>query len=448
MIDEVHMLSNAAFNAFLKTLEEPPKHAKFILATTEKHKIIPTILSRCQVFNFNRIKTEDISNHLSFMARSENVSFEEEALHVIAQKADGGLRDACSIFDQMVAFTGNHLTYKQVVENLNVLDYDYYFKMTDAFLAQRLPEVMITFDDILKKGFDGHNFLLGLGEHLRNLMVSKDAQTITLMEISENLKQRYATQSQLCSLTFLLKALSLISKTDVNYKSAKNQRLLVEMALMQLTFLTAPPDAEKKKDELDSSEERSEIPSKTLVPQGSKVTALQEPEIKFANKPSVGFDQLKIKASFSLNEVKNYQNLGQNGNAPVVEAPEVRFVNREVNQAEVKEAIVLFAAEKLRQGSRQISITLEKAEVQFANTTITLTINNETQKEQLTLIKQEFVDAIRKHLQNNLIGLEIQTSTSEVQGKAYKPIDIFKAMAEKNPALLELKKRFDLEIDY
>ena len=448
VIDEVHMLSNAAFNAFLKTLEEPPKHAKFILATTEKHKIIPTILSRCQVFNFNRIKTEDISNHLSFMARSENVSFEEEALHVIAQKADGGLRDACSIFDQMVAFTGNHLTYKQVVENLNVLDYDYYFKMTDAFLAQRLPEVMITFDDILKKGFDGHNFLLGLGEHLRNLMVSKDAQTITLMEISENLKQRYATQSQLCSLTFLLKALSLISKTDVNYKSAKNQRLLVEMALMQLTFLTAPPDAEKKKDELDSSEERSEIPSKTLVPQGSKVTALQEPEIKFANKPSVGFDQLKIKASFSLNEVKNYQNLGQNGNAPVVEAPEVRFVNREVNQAEVKEAIVLFAAEKLRQGSRQISITLEKAEVQFANTTITLTINNETQKEQLTLIKQEFVDAIRKHLQNNLIGLEIQTSTSEVQGKAYKPIDIFKAMAEKNPALLELKKRFDLEIDY
>lgn len=247
VIDEVHMLSTAAFNAFLKTLEEPPKHAKFILATTEKHKIIPTILSRCQVFNFNRIKTEDISNHLAFMAKEEHVTFEIEALHVIAQKADGGLRDACSIFDQMVAFTGNHLTYKQVVENLNVLDYDYYFKITDAFVANNLPEIMVTFDDILKKGFDAHNFLIGLGEHLRNILVSKDPQTISLLEVSESLKQRYAQQAQLCSLTFLLKSLALISKTDVNYKSAKNQRLLVEMALMQLTFLTASLDAEKKK---------------------------------------------------------------------------------------------------------------------------------------------------------------------------------------------------------
>lgn len=247
IIDEVHMLSTAAFNAFLKTLEEPPKHAKFILATTEKHKIIPTILSRCQVFNFNRIKTEDISGHLAFMAKEEGVSYEPEALHIIAQKADGGLRDACSIFDQMVAFTGNHLAYKQVVENLHVLDYDYYFRITTAFLANNLPEIMVTFDDILKKGFDAHNFLIGLGEHLRNLLVSKDPQTIALLEISENLKQQYSQQSQACSMQFLLKALALISKTDVNYKSAKNQRLLVEMALMQLTFLTASADAEKKK---------------------------------------------------------------------------------------------------------------------------------------------------------------------------------------------------------
>jgi DNA polymerase III subunit gamma/tau len=247
IIDEVHMLSAQAFNAFLKTLEEPPKHAKFILATTEKHKIIPTILSRCQVFNFNRIKTEDISGHLAFMAKEEQVSFEPEALHVIAQKADGALRDACSIFDQMVAFTGNHLTYKQVVENLNVLDYDYYFKITDAFAENNLPEIMLTFDDILKKGFDAHNFLIGLGEHLRNLLVSKDPQTVSLLEVSENLQQRYLQQSQKCALNFLLKALALISKTDVNYKSAKNQRLLVEMSLMQLTFLTASADAEKKK---------------------------------------------------------------------------------------------------------------------------------------------------------------------------------------------------------
>ncbi|HWY10451.1 MAG TPA: DNA polymerase III subunit gamma/tau, partial [Bacteroidia bacterium] len=187
IIDEVHMLSSAAFNAFLKTLEEPPKHAKFILATTEKHKIIPTILSRCQVFNFNRIKNEDISKHLAFIAKSENVTFEPEALHVIAQKADGALRDALSIFDQMVAFTGNHLSYKAVVENLHVLDFDYYFKITDFLLNQKLADVMLTFDDILKKGFDGHNFINGLGEHLRNVMVSRDPQTVQLLEISENL---------------------------------------------------------------------------------------------------------------------------------------------------------------------------------------------------------------------------------------------------------------------
>lgn len=204
-------------------------------------------MSRCQVFNFNRIKTEDISAHLAYMAKEEHVSFEPEALQVIAQKADGGLRDACSIFDQMVAFTGNHLTYKQVVENLNVLDYDYYFKITEAFVENNLPLIMITFDDILKKGFDAHNFLIGLGEHLRNLLVSKDPQTIVLLEVSESLKQRYSDQSQKCSLNFLLKALALISKTDVNFKSAKNQRLLVEMALMQLTFLTVSADTEKKK---------------------------------------------------------------------------------------------------------------------------------------------------------------------------------------------------------
>jgi DNA polymerase III subunit gamma/tau len=448
VIDEVHMLSTAAFNAFLKTLEEPPKHAKFILATTEKHKIIPTILSRCQVFNFNRIKAEDISNHLAFMAKSEHVSYEEEALHVIAQKADGGLRDACSIFDQMVAFTGNHLTYKQVVENLNVLDYDYYFKITDAFLVQGLPDVMITFDDILKKGFDGHNFLLGLGEHLRNLMVSKDPQTISLMEVSESLKQRYSVQSQLCSLTFLLKALALISKTDVNYKSAKNQRLLVEMALMQLTFLTASPDAEKKNDELESVEENNSEPKKVIQSSSTKVTALQEPEIKFASKPSVGFDQLKIKASFSLHEVKNYQNLNQNNSSNNVEAPEVKFVNKEVNLDDVKLAIKTYADEKQKQGSRQLATIFGMASIDFNDNSITLTIGNETQKEQVLIIKQEFVDAIRKQLQNNSIGVNIQISEMEVQTKAYKPIDIFKAMSEKNPALLELKKRFDLEIEY
>jgi len=448
IIDEVHMLSTAAFNAFLKTLEEPPKHAKFILATTEKHKIIPTILSRCQVFNFNRIKTEDISGHLEYMAKSEGVTFEPEALHVIAQKADGGLRDACSIFDQMVAFTGNHLTYKQVVENLHVLDYDYYFKITDAFLRQALPEIMITFDDILKKGFDAHNFLIGLGEHLRNLMVSKDPQTVSLLEISESLKQRYAQQAQQCQLNFLLKALALISKTDVNYKSAKNQRLLVEMTLMQLTFLTASTsDAEKKNSELDSTDER-QIPVNSGNTTAQKSSTVQESEIKFAQKPTVSFDQLKIKSSFSLIEAKSIPN-GKAETANIAEETvSTTILNNEVTLEDVKAAIFVYAENKLKQGSRQLSTTLTTSIISFKDNQVTLTINNETQREILQNIKQDFLDEIRKNLHNNSINLQVEISKQENQTRAYKPADIFKAMVEKNPALLELKKRFDLEIDY
>jgi DNA polymerase-3 subunit gamma/tau len=449
IIDEVHMLSASAFNAFLKTLEEPPKHAKFILATTEKHKIIPTILSRCQVFNFNRIKTEDISSHLAFMAKEEHVSYEPEALHIIAQKADGGLRDACSIFDQMVAFTGNHLTYKQVVENLNVLDYDYYFKITDAFLVQGLPEIMITFDDILKKGFDGHNFLIGLGEHLRNLLVSKDPQTVSLLEVSDALKIRYTEQSQKVNLTFLLKALSLISKTDVNYKSAKNQRLLVEMTLMQLTFLTASPDAEKKNDELEVSFDKKSNAETTITVSQTKVTALQETEIKLATKPSVSFEQLKIKSAFSLNETKNSQAIKLTETI-ITSSEEVisKETNKEVTIEDVKTVIASYALSKQQSGAKQLAVTLSTAQIILTNKTITLQINNESQKENLMAIKQEFLDELRKLLQNNLITLEVETTAAEAQGKAYKPVDIFKSMAEKNPALLELKKRFDLEIDY
>lgn len=447
IIDEVHMLSTAAFNAFLKTLEEPPKHAKFILATTEKHKIIPTILSRCQVFNFNRIKTEDISNHLAFMANEEHVTFEQEALHVIAQKADGGLRDACSIFDQMVAFTGNHLTYKQVVENLHVLDYDYYFKIVDAFLQQGLPSIMVTFDEILKQGFDAHNFLIGLGEHLRNLLVSKDPQTTSLLEVSESLKQRYAEQSQKCTLNFLLKALALISKTDVNYKSAKNQRLLVEMALMQLTFLTAPLDAEKKNDidEVGVQNQSTTSANQQII---QKINTLQEPEIKFASKPSLSFDQLKIKSEFSLNDIKKAPTtITPSEEGDIVTTP-IQVLNKEITFEDVKKVIVEYAQLKEKSGAKQLAITLTTAKIEFNNNIIKLGISNETQREQLQNSKQIFLDEIRNQLQNNNIGLEIELSDIEIQTKAYKPLDIFKAMVEKNPALLELKKRFDLEIDY
>jgi DNA polymerase-3 subunit gamma/tau len=451
IIDEVHMLSQAAFNAFLKTLEEPPKHAKFILATTEKHKIIPTILSRCQVFNFNRIKTEDISGHLAFMAGKEGVTFEPEALHVIAQKADGGLRDACSIFDQMVAFTGNHLTYKHIVENLNVLDYDYYFKITDAFLGQQLPEIMLTFDDILRKGFDAHNFLVGLGEHLRNLLVSKDQQTLALLEVSDALKQRYAQQSQQCTLQFLLKALALISKTDVNYKSAKNQRLLVEMTLMQLTYMTASGDAEKKNDESDESsyELKNKTTSATAQTAPVQASMVKEPEVKFASKPTIPFEQLKVKASFSLNEAKGYGTATKQVNAQVAEETiNVAGSNKETSFEDIIAYMAYYADEKQKLGARQLATIFKTSDLKFEENTITLTIKNETQREQLLLIKQEFVDEIRKKLQNMSLALEITISQDEAVTRAFKPIDVFKAMSEKNPALLELKKRFDLEIDY
>jgi len=249
IIDEVHMLSNSAFNAFLKTLEEPPKHAVFILATTEKHKVLPTILSRCQVFDFNRIKNEDIANHLAHIASTEGVSAEPEALRVIAQKADGGLRDACSIFDQMVSFSGSNITYKVVAENLHILDYDYYFKITDALNQNRLSDVLLIFDEILKNGFDGHHFIVGLGEHIRNVLVCKDPATVQLLETSQNIKDTYLQQAQHCSNGFLLKALGIIGRLDVNYRIAKNQRLAVELALMQISYLNnaASLDAEKKK---------------------------------------------------------------------------------------------------------------------------------------------------------------------------------------------------------
>ena len=447
IIDEVHMLSTAAFNAFLKTLEEPPKHAKFILATTEKHKIIPTILSRCQVFNFNRIKTDDISQQLAFMANTENVTFEQEALQVIAQKADGGLRDACSIFDQMVAFTGSHLTYKQVVENLHVLDYDYYFEIIDQMLIQGLPKIMVTFDEILKKGFDGHNFLIGLGEHLRNLLVSKDIYTTNLLEVSENLKKRYSEQSAKCTLQFLLKSLSIISKTDVNYKSAKNQRLLVEITLMQLSYLTAPLDAEKKNDLTKNPEEPGYQDSSTTNQKIiQKISALQEPEIKFASKPTVTFDKLNIKSAFSLNELQQKPVQPQTNHNLKSEVEQV--VNLEVKQQSVIDAVKKFADVKMSTGSRQIGITLNTANISFVNNVITLLIHNESQREQLQNIKQHFLDEIRQTLQNNLVQLEIELLEHSAPSKAYKPMDIFREMAEKNPAILELKKLFDLEVDY
>lgn len=245
IIDEVHMLSQAAFNAFLKTLEEPPKHCIFILATTEKHKIIPTILSRCQIFDFKRITVKDAKNYLKYIAEKQGIKAEDDALHIIAQKADGAMRDALSIFDRVVSFSGKELTRQAVTENLNVLDYETYFTSTNFILENKIPELLIQFNDTLAKGFDGHHFIAGLASHFRDLMVCKNPATIQLLEVGEDTKKKYLEQSQKTTLDFLLQGINLANDTDLNYKMSKNQRLLVELCLMQLASITH--NGEKKK---------------------------------------------------------------------------------------------------------------------------------------------------------------------------------------------------------
>ena len=272
IIDEVHMLTTAAFNAFLKTLEEPPRHAIFILATTEKHKILPTILSRCQIYDFNRISVEDTVNHLSYVAAKENITAEPEALNVIAMKADGGMRDALSIFDQVVSFTGGNITYKSVIENLNVLDYEYYFRLTDCFLENRVSDALLLFNDVLNKGFDGSHFITGLSSHCRDLLVSKDAATLPLLEVGASIRQRYQEQAQKCPLQFLYRAMKLCNDCDLNYRASKNKRLLVELTLIQVAQLTTEGD--------DVSGGRG--PKQTIKPVFTQPAAAQQPQVASA----------------------------------------------------------------------------------------------------------------------------------------------------------------------
>ena len=238
IIDEVHMLSTSAFNAFLKTLEEPPKYAIFILATTEKHKILPTILSRCQIFDFHRIGLRPIMEHLKNVATQEGITTEDEALYIIAQKADGGLRDALSVFDRVVSFSGQTLTYKDVINNLNLLDFEFYFKAADYALANNLSALLLLFDEILQDGFDAHNFLSGFAEHLRNVLVSKDINTLKLLEVSDQIKLKFQVQAREATMGWLVSALNVLNLADTSFKASKNQRLHVEMSLIKLAHLT------------------------------------------------------------------------------------------------------------------------------------------------------------------------------------------------------------------
>ena len=458
IIDEVHMLSAAAFNAFLKTLEEPPKHAIFILATTEKHKIIPTILSRCQIFDFNRIKLEDIANHLAYIAKTEGITADPEALRVIAQKADGGLRDACSMFDQMVSFGGNTLTYKTVIDNLHVLDYDYYFKIADAINTQDTSTALLTYNEIINNGFDGHQFIAGLGEHLRNLLVCKDAVTVQLLEVSEAIKQKYLKQAEACSTQFLLKSLGIINRCDVSYKSAKNQRLQVEIALLQMSYLNASPsEAEKKNDDTElkvAAKEETSVASNTTNTVEKKnpavtssITAEDTVQYKTTDKPVTSFKDLNLTSGFRLQQSKQVVQQQAAVEEKVKETPAVS--NEKFGLENVQFASANFAKLMQEKGKKQVANMLRPEMLLLKNETeVIIEIENSAQKESFEPVRQDFLDYLRKNLKNSLISIRMEEKISDGTKKAYTPAEKFETMMKKNPALLELKKRLDMEVDY
>ena len=453
IIDEVHMLSNAAFNAFLKTLEEPPPYAVFILATTEKHKVIPTILSRCQIFDFNRIQISDMVRHLRKIAQQEGVAAEEEALNLIAQKADGALRDALSIFDLIVTFsTERKITYQTTIENLHILDYDYYLRVTDALLTQNLPQVMLTFDDILRQGFDGHNFIVGLSEHFRNLLVCKDAATIRLLPVSDTVQQRYRQQAGEAPLSFLLTALSLSGDCDLQYKNSKNQRLHVELTLMKMAYIQAavnlarvaqaspaPADAEKKKTEpADSSSVNPTAPATngTVKP----IPALGA----LKNKSTVKIPKLTDQATASPEPPVAVVSPSAPPPPPASAAPAVP-----VSLTKLREAWKAFADEQRAAGKDSAYHVLNQP-ITLADdgVTIPLTLTNLLEEDSLNAIKSELLQRLRAQLGNPNITLAATVTREEHQRRPYTPAEKLNYLADKYPHVRELTKRLELDPDF
>lgn len=484
IIDEVHMLSQAAFNAFLKTLEEPPSYAIFILATTEKHKILPTILSRCQIFDFNRIKVDDMALHLQEIAVKEGVSYDQDGLHLIAQKADGGLRDALSMFDQIVSFSNKNVNYRAVIDNLNILDYDYYFRLTDAILGENVPDCLLIFDEILSHGFDGNHFITGLASHFRNLLVSKDPSTLSLLEVSEGIKQKYNIQSQASAASFLISALNITNQCDLNYKMSKNQRLQVELALIKLchlpsvlnlsTALPASPETGevKKKPEpvvkVSSPAEEikistPEITEKEPVTQVAtkELTIPSEEEISIAptlpvvfpadqeKKIRIGLPKPLISGTASL--IPNLNDLEANYSKKEEEKP--GYLSGESRTEFDSDTLLKFwnqYAEKLKKEGKINIFTIMTSNPPslLDNFVIELIIENRVQEELLINEKVELLNFLRTELRN--FGIELSTKHIEVTGKKrlYTSTEKYNHMVEKNPKLEEFRRRFNLDIDY
>ncbi len=459
IIDEVHMLSQSAFNAFLKTLEEPPEYAKFILATTEKHKIIPTILSRCQIYDFKRIGVKDIAGHLDYVAGQEGITADEEALQIIAQKADGALRDALSMFDQLVSFTGRSLTYEVVTDNLNVLDYDYYFRVTDFLLGGQIFDALLTLNTVIESGFDGQHFLSGLGAHFRELLVGQDEKTIQLMEVGERLRERYLEQSRKCSPAFLLKGLDLIQKTDFNYKLSNNKRLLLEITIMQLSSINMPmaepqaavpaappkkkPEPEKPHQQVAEKQPVAKGPAPSAPPKKAEPPVEDKPAPKKAQKPAGGFFAGTISIKDDIDDEEDLENEEEE----VFDFDSEEFRNTAaIDEEELTKAWTDFA-QQIRKDQPNLFSTLNAAVPKIGDDfELLFDVKNAIQQKEIDDIKTDLLTYIRGQLNNRFIRLTSVVNAESPSIKPYGEEEKYQHLSAKNPALQELRKKFGLEI--
>ena len=437
IIDEVHMLSTQAFNAFLKTLEEPPHHAIFILATTEKHKIIPTILSRCQIYDFNRIHINDIVDYLEYVASQEKVNFEKEALNIIAQKADGGMRDALSLFDQAVSFSQGNITYHAVIENLNVLDYEYYFRLTDAVLENKVGKSMLLLDEILSKGFDGHSIINGLALFFRDLLVCKDPQTLVLFETGDAVKQKYIETAARCSASFLYKAIELTNETDLNYRISKNKRLSIELLLIRLCQLNNPLSEEDKKKILIEPIAEFTDPVKQPKPSSAPVqTSSNTAKDALNDDQSLKKNILRIRLKDDTEEPGN-NSVSENLTPEIQDEPftedELRIVwgncANELTDKHLK-SMMLYVNPELKE-----------------NDTIEIQVLNQEQIHYIQQNSGQINEYLFNHLKNSRIKLEIKIKENETEPTPFTAQEKYAYMADKNPMLNKLVQELNLRLD-
>ena len=445
IIDEVHMLSSAAFNAFLKTLEEPPTHAIFILATTEKHKIIPTILSRCQIFDFKRIGISDIVTHLEFVAKSEEIQTEHDALHIIAQKSDGSLRDSLSIFDRLASFLDG-ITYKSVLENLNILDHDYYFKITDCILAHDISKGLLIFNEILDNGFDGHHFINGLASHLRDLLVSKDKETVVLLEKGESIKEQYLNQSQMCEQTFLLQALDICNKCDVQYITRKNQQLLVELSLMKLCSIDTELSKKKEYSTITLPKQVVKIAkdASQSITEIKKEEHQVENQIESENK-NLDTEKPKQKRRSSLISISDLDEKEEIDEEKTIEKRSIEFGNDDLQKI-WKE----YVSQQKEKGKVNYATTLDMNEpILLEDYKIEILISNKAQE---VVIEKEKIDLhkfFRDNLQNDFVEITTKIQKTNAEEKVpYTNKDKYEQMTKENPTLKTLKDKLGLDFDF